>query len=575
MVQLFGFEISRKKQQDQEEKNKSFALPQNDDGAVTIQSGAYYGTYVDLDGVVRNEIELITRYREMAMQPELETAIDEIVNEAIVNDDSESGVELDTDELKQPENIKKKIREEFDYVLKLLDFGNMGHELFRRWYTDGRLFYHVIIDDKSPAKGIQELRYIDPRRIRKIREIQKAKDTVSGMEIIKNMKEYYLYNERGMIGAHSNLGTKIAIDAVVNVNSGLMDSKRAMVLSYLHKAIKPLNQLRMVEDATVIYRLSRAPERRVFYIDVGNMPTIKAEQYLRDVMAKYRNKLVYDSSTGEIKDDRKHLSMLEDFWLPRREGGKGTEITTLPGGMNLGELEDVKYFEKKLYKALGVPISRLEQSQGFSLGRSTEITRDELKFTKFVNRLRNKFSTLFDELLKLQLVLKKICTEEEWKEFKENIWYDFKKDNNFTELKEAELLQNRITTLQLVDPYVGRYYSMAWVRKNVLQMDDDEIEEILQQIEEEKAANTPVDEQGNPIPTDEMGNPLPPQPPTPNIVPPTPTETMMQQYAQQQGAAPEQMPVQDGTGKDTMDPLEMGQTKNRQRFVNDTMEPVR
>ncbi len=575
MVQLFGFEISRKKQQDQEEKNKSFALPQNDDGAVTIQSGAYYGTYVDLDGVVRNEIELITRYREMAMQPELETAIDEIVNEAIVNDDSESGVELDTDELKQPDNIKKKIREEFDYVLKLLDFGNMGHELFRRWYTDGRLFYHVIIDDKSPAKGIQELRYIDPRRIRKIREIQKAKDTESGMEIIKNMKEYYLYNERGMIGAHSNLGTKIAIDAVVNVNSGLMDSKRAMVLSYLHKAIKPLNQLRMVEDATVIYRLSRAPERRVFYIDVGNMPTIKAEQYLRDVMAKYRNKLVYDSSTGEIKDDRKHLSMLEDFWLPRREGGKGTEITTLPGGMNLGELEDVKYFEKKLYKALGVPISRLEQSQGFSLGRSTEITRDELKFTKFVNRLRNKFSTLFDELLRLQLVLKKICTEEEWKEFKENIWYDFKKDNNFTELKEAELLQNRITTLQLVDPYVGRYYSMAWVRKNVLQMDDDEIEEIMQQIEEEKAANTPVDEQGNPLPTDEMGNPLPPQPPMPNIVPPTPTENMMQQYAAQQGAAPEQMPVQDGTGKDTMDPMDMGQTKNRQRFVNDTLEPVR
>jgi hypothetical protein len=575
MVQLFGFEISRKKQQDQEEKNKSFALPQNDDGAVTIQSGAYYGTYVDLDGVVRNEIELITRYREMAMQPELETAIDEIVNEAIVNDDSESGVEIDTDELKQPENIKKKIREEFEYVLKLLDFGNMGHELFRRWYTDGRLFYHVIIDEKSPQKGIQELRYIDPRRIRKIREIQKAKDTESGMEIIKSMKEYYLYNERGMIGAHSNLGTKIAIDAVVNVNSGLMDSKRAMVLSYLHKAIKPLNQVRMVEDATVIYRLSRAPERRVFYIDVGNMPTIKAEQYLRDVMVKYRNKLVYDSSTGEIKDDRKHLSMLEDFWLPRREGGKGTEITTLPGGMNLGELEDVKYFEKKLYKALGVPMSRLEQSQGFSLGRSTEITRDELKFTKFVNRLRNKFSTLFDELLKLQLVLKKICTEEEWKEFKENIWYDFKKDNNFTELKEAELLQNRITTLQLVDPYVGRYYSMAWVRKNVLQMDDDEIEEIMQQIEEEKAANTPVDDQGNPIPTDEMGNPLPPPPPTPNIVPPTPTEQMAATYAQQQGVPPEQQPVQDGTGKDTMDPLNMGQTKNRQRFVNDTLEPVR
>jgi hypothetical protein len=577
MVQLFGFEISRKKQQDQDEKNKTFALPQNDDGAVTIQSGAYYGTYVDLDGVVRNEIELITRYREMAMQPELETAIDEIVNEAIVNDDAESGVELDTDELKQAENIKKKIRDEFEIILKLLDFGNMGHELFRRWYIDGRLFYHVIIDEKSPSKGIQELRYIDPRRIRKIREIQKAKDTNSGMEIIKNMKEYYLYNERGMIGAHSNLGTKIAIDSVVNVNSGLMDSKRAMVLSYLHKAIKPLNQLRMVEDATVIYRLSRAPERRVFYIDVGNMPTIKADQYLRDIMVKYRNKLVYDSSTGEIKDDRKHLSMLEDFWLPRREGGKGTEIQTLPGGMNLGELEDVKYFEKKLYKSLGVPISRLEQQQGFSLGRSTEITRDELKFTKFVNRLRNKFSTLFDELLRLQLVLKKICTEEEWREFKENVWYDFKKDNNFTELKEAELLQNRLAVLQVVDPYVGRYYSMEWVRRNVLMMDDEEIEEMVQQIEEEKAANTPVDENGNPLPTDEMGNPLPPPAPTPNIVPPTPQEAMMQQYAAQQGAAPEQMPMQDGTGKDQMDPLEMGvdSSMRKQRFVNDTMEPVR
>jgi hypothetical protein len=572
MVQLFGFEISRKKQQEQDEKNKTFALPQNDDGAVTIQSGAYYGTYVDLDGVVRNEIELITRYREMAMQPELETAIDEIVNEAIVNDDAESGVEIDTDELKQADNIKRKIRDEFEYVLKLLDFGNMGHEIFRRWYIDGRLFYHIVIDDKSPQKGILELRYIDPRRIRKIREIQKAKDTATGMEIIKRMNEYYLYNERGMIGAHSNLGTKIAIDSVVNVNSGLMDSKRAMVLSYLHKAIKPLNQLRMVEDATVIYRLSRAPERRVFYIDVGNMPTIKAEQYLRDIMVKYRNKLVYDSSTGEIKDDRKHLSMLEDFWLPRREGGKGTEITTLPGGMNLGELEDVKYFEKKLYKALGVPISRLEQQQGFSLGRSTEITRDELKFTKFVNRLRNKFSTMFDELLRVQLVLKKICTEEEWKEFKENIWYDFKKDNNFTELKEAELLQNRLAVLQLVDPYVGRYYSMEWVRRNVLMMDDEEIEEMMQQIEEEKAANTPVDENGNPVPTDEMGNPLPAPAPQPNIVPPTPIEGMLQQQMSQQGAEPV---YQDGTGKDTMDPLDMGQQRNRQRFVNDTMEPVR
>ena len=488
---LFGFTISRKEEptnQNQEPNKKTFALPQNDDGAVTIQSGSYYGTYVDLDGVVRNEIELITRYREMSMQPELETAIDEIVNESIVMEDSGKSVEINMDELQQPENIKKKIRDEFDYILKLLNFGNMGHDIFRRWYIDGRMFWHVVIDDASPALGIQEIRYIDPRRIRKIREIQKTKDTKTGMEIIKSEKEYYLYNERGVVGAHSNLGTKIAVDAIVNVNSGLMDSKRAMVLSYLHKAIKPLNQLRMIEDATVIYRLSRAPERRIFYIDVGNMPTVKAEQYLRDIMVKYRNKLVYDSSTGEIKDDRKHLSMLEDFWLPRREGGKGTEITTLPGGQNLGELEDVKYFEKKLYKSLGVPVSRLEAQQGFSLGRTTEITRDELKFTKFVQRLRSKFSGLFDDLLRVQLALKRVCTEEEWKNFREDIWYDYKKDNNFTELKEAELITSRVSLLQLVDPFVGRYYSQEWVRKNILQQTDEDIEEINNQIAMEAQA---------------------------------------------------------------------------------------
>jgi hypothetical protein len=434
------------------------------------------------------------------------------------------------------------------------------------------MFYHIVIDEKSPNKGIQELRYIDPRRIRKIREIQKVKEPGSGIEVIKRINEYYLYNERGIIGAHSNLGTKIAVDSIVNVNSGLMDAKRSMVLSYLHKAIKPLNQLRMVEDAVVIYRLSRAPERRVFYVDVGNMPTVKAEQYLRDIMVKYRNKLVYDSNTGEIKDDRKHLSMLEDFWLPRREGSRGTEITTLQGGQNLGELEDVKYFEKKLYKALGVPISRLEQQQGFSLGRTTEVTRDELKFNKFVQRLRSKFSTLFDDLLRVQLVLKKVCSEDEWNEFKEEIWYDFKKDNNFTELKEAELLQNRLSMLQLIDPYVGRYYSTEWVRKKVLMMDDEEIEEVMQQIENEKAADVPTDDQGNPLPQ-QAGAPVP------NIVPPTPQEQMMQQYAAQQGVPPEQMPVQDGTGKDQMNPLDMGtdaqQMRNRQRFVNDTLEPAR
>ena len=555
MVQLFGFEISRKKKQEDQEENKTFALPQNDDGAVTIQSGAYYGTYVDLDGVVRNEIELITRYREMSMQPELETAIDEIVNEAIVNDDSDTGVEIDTEELKQPDKIKKAIREEFEIMLKLLNFGNMGHEIFRRWYVDGRLFYHIVLDENNSKNGIKELRYIDPRRIRKIREIQKTKDPRTGLELIKKVNEYYLYNERGVIGAHSNLGAKIAVDAIVNVNSGLMDSKRAMVLSYLHKAIKPLNQLRMIEDATVIYRLSRAPERRIFYIDVGNMPTIKAEQYLKDIMTKYRNKLVYDSNTGEIKDDRKHLSMLEDFWLPRREGGKGTEITTLPGGQNLGELEDVKYFEKKLYKALGVPITRLEQQQGGILGRSTEITRDELKFTKFVTRLRNKFSTLFDDLLRVQLIVKGICTEEEWNEFKEEIWYDFKKDNNFTELKEAELLQNRIQTLQLVDPYVGRYYSMEWVRKNVLMMDDEDIEEMKKQIEEEQAAGGP----DTALP-DMAGNPLPVQP---NVPPPTPLQSMQ---AAQQNMAP---PAEDGTTKLQENPLF---DKRQMRFLNDSLE---
>jgi hypothetical protein len=536
-VTLFGFEISRKpnKQQNQDEQNKTFALPQNDDGAVTIQSGSYYGTYVDLDGVVRNEIELITRYREMSMQPELETAIDEIVNEAVVIEDSGHSVEINVDDLEVSDAIKKKMRDEFEYVQKLLNFGNMGHDIFRRWYIDGRMFYHIVIDESSPAKGIQEIRYIDPRRIRKIREIQKTKDPKTGMEIIKKQNEYYLYNERGVIGAHSNLGTKISTDSIVNVNSGLMDSKRAMVLSYLHKAIKPLNQLRMIEDATVIYRLSRAPERRIFYVDVGNMPTIKAEQYLRDIMVKYRNKLVYDSSTGEIKDDRKHLSMLEDFWLPRREGSKGTEITTLPGGQNLGQMEDVQYFEKKLYKSLGVPISRLESQQGFSLGRTTEITRDELKFTKFVQRLRNKFSTLFDDLMRVQLVLKRVCTEEEWKEFKEKVWYDFKKDNNFTELKESELLGTRLQTLQMIDPYVGKYYSLEWVRRNVLYQTDDEIEEINTQMQQEAEIQAQQQQEqqaqlaaqglgpdGKPLPIGPDGNPIGPdgQP----IMPPLPSK---------------------------------------------------
>ena len=490
-MKLFGFEISnpRKQQQNLQQQEgpgaKTFALPQNEDGAVTVAGAGYYGTYVDLDGTFRNETQLITKYRELAIQPEMETAIDEIVNEAIVIEDSGTSIEINLDETRLSPAIKKRIEDEFNYVLKLLNFGNMGHDIFRRWYVDGRLFYHVVVDENAPENGIHEIRYIDPRRIRKIREIQKMKDPQTGIDLIKRQVEYYLYNERGMIGAGTNLGAKIAVDSIVNINSGLMDPKQTMVLSYLHKTIKPFNNLRMVEDATVIYRLSRAPERRVFYIDVGNMPTIKAEQYVRDIMVKYRNKLVYDSNTGEIKDDRKHLSMLEDFWLPRREGSQGTKIETLDGARNLGELEDVKYFEKKLYKALGVPVSRLEQQQGFSLGRTTEITRDELKFNKFVQRLRNKFSTLFDDLLRVQLVLKRVCTEEEWKEFKEDVWYDFKKDNNFDELKEAELVNLRLDTLQKVDPFVGKYFSSVWVRKNILQQTDEDIEEIDGQMQQE------------------------------------------------------------------------------------------
>lgn len=535
MIQLFGFQIGRIKKPGEDDKNKSFALPTPEDGAVVIQSGSYFGTFVDLDGIVRNEIELITRYREMSIQPELETAIDEIVNEAIVVEDSGHSMEINLDSLKGcPDAIKTKIKEEFATIIKLLNFGNMGHEIFRRWYIDGRLFYHVMIDETNTSKGIQEIRYIDPRRIRKIREIQKGKDALTGMEIIRKQNEYYLYNERGIIGAHSNLGAKIAVDSVVNVNSGLMDAKRSMVLSYTHKAIKPLNNLRMMEDASVIYRMSRAPERRIFYIDVGNMPTIKAEQYLKDVMTNYKNKLVYNSEDGTIKDDRRHLSMLEDFWLPRREGGKGTEIATLPGGQNLGVMEDVQYFEKKLYKSLGVPISRLEPQQGFSLGRTTEITRDELKFTKFVQRLRNKFSTLFDDLLRVQLILKKVCTDEEWKDFKEYIWYDFKKDNNFNELKETELLNNRLATLQAITPFVGIYYSEDWVRKHVCHLDDQEIEEIAGENEQKQAV---IDQQNA-----QMGLPpgMPGQPP--GMPPPQRGMPGQQPPGQQQQKQP--MPMQ-------------------------------
>ena len=495
-IKLFGFTLGKQDvTQVQDPDQRSFVPPTStiDDGAVTITQNAYYGTYVDLEGAVRNEIELITRYREMANHPELEMAIDDIVNEAISHDESGRTVNLILDKLKQPESIKKKILEEFENILRMLNFSNLADDLFKRWYIDGRIYYHVIVDEKQPKLGIQELRFIDPRKIRKVREIKKARDPKTGANIIESMAEYYVYNDKGQptqtYTSNINAGLRIAPESIINVNSGMMDAKNTFVISYLHKAIKPLNQLRMIEDAVVIYRLSRAPERRIFYIDVGNLPKGKAEQYLRDVMVKYKNKMVYDAQTGELRDDRKHMSMLEDFWLPRREGGKGTEITTLPAGQNLGEMEDVKYFRQKLLQSLNVPISRLEQQQGgmIGVGRTAEVTRDEVKFTKFIMRLRNKFAQIFDHALRTQLVLKGICTAEEWDEFRESIYYDYIRDNHFTEMRDTELLRERIATLNVVDPYIGRFYSANWVKRNVLQMSTEEIEDLNKEMKEEEA----------------------------------------------------------------------------------------
>ena len=487
---LFGFTIARNKSEDDQAVQQSFTPPTNDDGALTITSAAYYGTYVDLDGTSKNEVELISRYREMAMQPEIESAIDDIINEAICQDDDGKNIKIVMDDLKAPDKIKLALKTEFETLLRLLNYNALATDIFRRYYVDGRMYYHIIIDRENPMKGIQELRYIDPRKLRKVREVKKKKDERTGVEVMNVINEYYIFNDKVTTGSSSNfgpVGVRITTDSIISVVSGLMDSRRAVVLSYLHKAIKPLNQLRMIEDATVIYRISRAPERRIFYIDVGNLPKLKAEQYLRDIMVKYKNKLVYDANTGEVRDDRKFLSMMEDFWLPRREGGKGTEITTLPGGQNLGELEDVKYFERKLYKALCVPISRLNpESSGFSLGRVNEITRDELKFAKFVDRMRNKFADLFDQAMRVQCVLKGICTAEEWDEMKEHIYYDFIKDNNFAELKDAELMKERLALLSNVDPYTGRYFSQAWIQRNVLRLTDDEIKTMQDEIDEEK-----------------------------------------------------------------------------------------
>ena len=486
MAELFGFTINRVKKDTGGEQ--VFTTPTPDDGAIDIAGGGFFGQILDTDGREKTELDLIRRYRDIAQQPECDSAIEDIINEAISYDEVSLPVSLRTDRMPYPEKIKRAIRKEFEEVLSLLDFEEKGQDIMRRWYVDGRIFYHKVIDSKNPKRGIVDLRYIDPTKIKKARQVKKDKDTKTGVDMIKKIDEYYIYNEKGLFSAGyggANQGLKIAADAIAYCPSGVIDQNGGKVLSYLHKAIKPVNQLRMIEDALVIYRISRAPERRIFYIDVGNLPKIKAEQYLKDVMNRYRNKLVYDASTGEIRDDRNHMSMLEDFWLPRREGGRGTEIDTLSGGANLGEIEDIEYFRQKLYRSLNVPISRLEAENNFSLGRTTEITRDELKFTKFIQKIRKKFTHLFSDILKTQLVLKGIVSLEDWDVMKEHIQYDFLKDGHFAELKEAELLRDRIDALDSIQSYIGTFFSKEYVLRNVLRMNDSQIDDMRDQIARE------------------------------------------------------------------------------------------
>ena len=495
-VQLFGFNISKQGEEKEQQNVKSFVPPVQDDGAMEVASGGVYGTYVDLEGNSKSEAELVTRYREMAMQPECDNALEDIVNEAIVIN-NQSPLNIVLDDIDEGKGLKDRIREEFYNVLKLLDFNNLAYDIFRQWYIDGRLYYHIMIDEKKPRDGIKELRKIDPRKIKKIREKVSELDKRTNMKIEKGYQEYYIYHPKGITSQSNQTAIKISKDSICHITSGLIDPANKMILGYLHKAIKPLNQLRTLEDATVIYRLSRAPERRIFYIDVGNLPKMKAEQYLADMMAKHKNKLVYDASSGEIRDDRKFMTMMEDFWLPRREGGRGTEITTLPGGQNLGEMDDVDYFRRKLYKSLNVPITRMESETQFNLGRTSEVTRDELKFTRFIERLRARFTHLFDNLLEIQLVLKGVINRKQWKELREDLYYDFPQDNYFTELKNAEVLTERLRLMGEVEQYIGKFYSLDWVRKNVLQMSEEEIRDMDKQIKKEESdEDSPLNDDG-------------------------------------------------------------------------------
>ena len=494
MAELFGFTIKRA----QTEQPASFAPPHDDDGAQVISEGGSYGTYVDLEGSTRTEAELVTRYRRMAMSPECDNAIDDVVHEFIVYDDKDRLVDINLDLIENlSASSKKVIKEEFDNVLELLEFNEKAYEIARVWYIDGRLFYHVILDPKDLESGIRELRYIDPRKIKKVRTTKKERIPGTQVEVQRDTEEFFIYNAKGFVGypggsassAGQNAGVKIAADTIVHCTSGIMSEDNRMVLSHLHKAIKPLNQLRILEDATVIYRISRAPERRIFYIDVGNLPKLKAEQYLRDMMVKHKNRLVYDAATGDIRDDRKFMTMLEDYWLPRREGGRGTEITTLPAGQNLGEMDDVLYFQKKLFRSLNVPVSRLEPDAGMSLGRATEINRDEVKFQKFVNRLRMRFSQLFFKCMERQLLVKGIMNDEEWQRIQKKITFDFRQDSHFTELKNLDILNERISAINNIDPYLGKYYSQEWAKKNILHQTEDQIAEMQQQM----TAETPDD----------------------------------------------------------------------------------
>ena len=493
MAQLFGFQITRASKEKGEQP--SFVLPDPEDGATT--SAGFYSEFIDIEGQTKSESDLIRRYRSTSEHPECDLAIEDIVNESVNTDELKASVSLNTDNLPYSSKIKARVRDEFQQVLHLLDFNNKAHDLFRRWYIDGRIYFHKIIDEDDPQKGIQELRYIDALKIKRVRKVDKD-ITKKGSPTVKVLEDFYVYNEGGAITSSTSSaigGTlKITADAIANCPSGLFDPSKALVRSYLHKAIKPVNQLRMIEDAVVIYRIARAPERRIFYIDVGNLPKVKAEQYLKDVMNRYRNKLVYNAATGEVKDDRQQMSMLEDFWLPRREGGRGTEITTLPGGSNLGEIDDILYFQKKLYRSLNIPISRLETESGFNLGRGAEITRDEVKFTKFVQKLRKKFNVLFNNLLKTQLILKGVVAEEDWLSIKENLSYEYMKDGHYAEMRDMDLLKDRLDVLNTIEPFIGQYFSKKYVQKSVFRMSDEEIETMQKDMDSEPDETEDEDE---------------------------------------------------------------------------------